>query len=77
MNGSIAHLPRSSIYIEYGPHVVPGDNPPTIAQRSAIVNGFFRPDVAIIQPDCPTGSCTYRDTYTSLAFCSRCTNVTN
>jgi len=76
-NGSTAYISRSSIYNEYGPHEAPGSNPPTIAQKSAIVNGFFGPSLVQVDPVCTTGNCTYDNSYASLGFISECVDVTS
>ena len=79
-NGTVATIPRSSIYNELGlSRYRAGNGPsgsPTTAQRNAVVNGFFAPDSVKIVPDCNTGNCTYSDTYATIGFCAKCEDAT-
>lgn len=47
------------------------------AFQSAINAGMFNPESVKISFDCPTGNCTFSETYSTLGYCSSCTDITN
>ena len=50
---------------------------PDFGMKSAVYNGIFAPAAAKdLEPVCPTGNCTF-PLFDSLAFCSRCADVSN
>ncbi len=76
-NGTIALIPRSNLYNETGSRLGPAVYALSTAQQSAIITGLFNPDSVIIPANCPTGNCTYDDTYATMGFCSECADVTD
>ncbi|ETI27489.1 hypothetical protein G647_09680 [Cladophialophora carrionii CBS 160.54] len=72
--GIRATVPRAN---NYGPLLQPGDGLEP-SMYGAIFAGVYNWKANYqVQPSCATGNCTFPDTYTSLAVCSSCYDVTN
>jgi hypothetical protein len=72
--GINATVPRAN---NYGPLLQPGDGLEP-SMYGAIFAGVYNWNANYqVQPFCTTGNCTFPDTYTSLAVCSGCHDVTS
>ncbi|EXJ58090.1 hypothetical protein A1O7_05514 [Cladophialophora yegresii CBS 114405] len=72
--GIMATVPRAN---NYGPLMQPGDGLEP-SMYGAIFGGVYNWKANYrVQPFCTTGNCTFSESYTSLAVCSSCHDVTN
>lgn len=71
-----AYIPRRNTFSEMGLHLGAGLSSLTYPYQSAINAGLFNPVSVDISFGCPTGNCTFNETYHSVAYCSKCTDLT-
>lgn len=71
-----ANIPRKNTFSEMGLHLGAGLSTLTYEYQSAINAGLFNPVSVDIAFACPTGNCTFDEVYHSLAYCSKCTDLT-
>lgn len=70
-----ADIPIKNIFSEMGPHIGAGLGSLPYTFQSAINAGLFNPESVKIPFACPTGNCTFDSTYHTLAYCSKCTDL--
>ncbi|OJD31464.1 acid phosphatase protein [Diplodia corticola] len=74
-------IPIAHSYSDYAFGGMMGLKNPSLSMKAAISSGLYdtNDDPLAdfdVTPYCPTGNCTWTDTYQSLAVCSKCANIT-
>jgi Protein of unknown function (DUF3176) len=77
VEGLQAKIPTAQVYSELGLHAVAGGNTLPLGMQSAVNAGIFTPGQIGISFDCPTGNCTFPPSYSSIGYCSSCSNVSD
>ncbi len=72
-----AGIPIRNAFDEIGQHIGPGITTTSFAFQSAINAGIFNPEAVKMSFACPTGNCTFSDTYSTLGCCSSCIDATS
>ncbi|KAK5460977.1 hypothetical protein LTS15_003040 [Exophiala xenobiotica] len=74
---SPAKIPRSNVYDEHGLHAGAGETTPSAGLLSAVDAGVFNPGFVTLPFDCPTGNCSYSQTYSTLGYCASCKDISH
>ncbi|KAK5262482.1 hypothetical protein LTR40_000322 [Exophiala xenobiotica] len=72
---SPAKIPRSNVYEEHGLHTGAGQSDASAGLVSAVDAGVFNPGFVTLPFDCPTGNCSYSQTYSTLGYCASCKDI--
>ena len=75
--GQNATMPQAQVYSEQGLHAYAGTSSVTSGMQSAINSGLFTPGGIVMNVNCPTGNCTLPPTYSSISYCSICTDISH
>ncbi|KAI9840381.1 MAG: hypothetical protein M1838_004080 [Thelocarpon superellum] len=73
---TLATIPRTNAFGETGRHIGAGVTTLNYDYQSAINAGLFSPESVSISFACPTGNCTFPETYQTLGYCSSCVDLT-
>ncbi|MCJ1461150.1 hypothetical protein MMC28_011532 [Mycoblastus sanguinarius] len=76
INGLQATVPRTNFYLSHGIHTGAGEESITPALQVAINAGILSPG-GLVSPDCLTGNCTFHQEYSTVGYCSNCTDVSD
>jgi hypothetical protein len=71
----IASIPTSNYYFPESYYVAGGTYSTSWDMRNTINRGIFATTKSQVEFSCPSGNCTFPGTYSSLAFCSVCEDV--
>jgi len=72
MKNAIATIPATNYFNEYGQGIMS----PSLKLQQTITSGILGRQHSTTTASCPTGNCTFDETYHSLAYCSSCRDAT-
>lgn len=74
-NNATAH--RQGLYYLTGQHINSIFNRPEYSMQLAINAGIFAPQANAVPVVCPSRNCTFANTFSTVGYCSSCTDVTD
>jgi hypothetical protein len=77
VSGLNATIPHSQTFSEGGKHAAAGLSQLSLPQQAAISSGLYTPGQLAMTFDCPSGNCTFSGDYSSIAYCTSCTDISD
>lgn len=76
IHGHQATIPRTNLHVSDGTHIGAAQISIPAGIQSAINAGIFSPG-GFVTPSCQTGNCSFIQSYSTVGYCGRCTDITN